>query len=267
MTPPRLALHTWTLDTTPLDVALDAARVAGWDGVELRAVDFERARQAGEEPGAVIARVRARGLAVACVGARPGWMWADGPERDALLAILSASCAAAAAAGCATVMSPADGGRGDVRRAAASVREAGDIARSHGVRLAIEPPSQAEQLSALDRVGEVLALAGHPACGVLVDLYHVQRAGDWGALAALPGPAIAHVQFSDVPPDTRPGFVLDRLPPGAGVVPFRDAFALLAAKGYQGFLSYEAPCEAAWKRPAADVAAEAMAATRRLLPA
>ena len=31
----RLALHTWTLDATPLAEALRIARAAGWDGVEL----------------------------------------------------------------------------------------------------------------------------------------------------------------------------------------------------------------------------------------
>ena len=38
----KLALHTWTLDTTPLAELLDIARSTGWDGVELRRLDFER---------------------------------------------------------------------------------------------------------------------------------------------------------------------------------------------------------------------------------
>ena len=32
----RLALHMWTIDTTPLATALDAARQGGYDAVELR---------------------------------------------------------------------------------------------------------------------------------------------------------------------------------------------------------------------------------------
>ena len=34
-----LALHTWTVDTSPLDQALAAAKAAGFDAIELRRVD------------------------------------------------------------------------------------------------------------------------------------------------------------------------------------------------------------------------------------
>ena len=43
----RLALHTWTLETTPLADVLRIARETGWDAVELRRKDFERAFAAG----------------------------------------------------------------------------------------------------------------------------------------------------------------------------------------------------------------------------
>ena len=45
---PRLALHTWTLDATPLADTLRIARAAGWDGVELRRLDFRRAEESGQ---------------------------------------------------------------------------------------------------------------------------------------------------------------------------------------------------------------------------
>ncbi len=262
-----LALHTWTLDTTPLSAVLPIVRAAGWGAIELRRIDFDRAKDAGRTPEQIIAEVRASGLPVACVGARFGWLWEDNAEeRRALLGALDDAGRWAAALGCATVMSPVDRGRGDVRRAAASVREAGDVVAAHGVTLAVEPNSQCDQLNTIERVREVLGLAGHPRCGLLVDTYHVQRAGDWRALEELPAGEIAYVQFSDVPRETRPGFALDRLPAGRGVVPFREAFALVAAKGYRGFMSYEAPNEAAWKRPPAEVAREALEAAQAFLP-
>jgi sugar phosphate isomerase/epimerase len=43
-------------------------------------------------------------------------------------------------------------------------------------------------------------------------------------------------------------------------------FAVIAAKGYSGYLSYEAPNPSAWARPAEDVAGEALAATLAVLP-
>jgi 2-keto-myo-inositol isomerase len=112
----------------------------------------------------------------------------------------------------------------------------------------------------------VLAAAGHPSCGLLVDSYHLQRSGgsprDLDDIA--PG-EIAYVQFSDVPPTLEPGKVLDRLPAGRGVVPFREFFAAVAARGYGGYLSYEAPNQAAWARPAEEVSREAVGAARALI--
>jgi sugar phosphate isomerase/epimerase len=263
----RLALHTWTLDTTPLPEALAAARAAGWDGVELRRLDYLRAAEAGRDAAWIAATVRGAGLLVACVGVEAGWMWADGAERARLLAVFDEQCARAAALGCDTVMSPVDKTRGDVGRAAASVREVGDLAARHGVRLAIEFNSQAEQLNSLEPMREILAKAGHPRCGLLLDSYHIQRSGvSLRALEDVRPDEIVYVQYSDVPrTGTAPGQVLDRLPPGRGSVPFREFFALVAAKGYGGFLSYEAPNTEAWKRPALDVAREALAATRAVL--
>ena len=58
----------------------------------------------------------------------------------------------------------------------------------------------------------------------------------------------------------------DRLPPGRGIVPFREFFALIARSGYAGYCSYEAPNPAAWARDPLTVAREALEATRAVLP-
>jgi 4-hydroxyphenylpyruvate dioxygenase len=264
----RLALHTWTLEATPLADALRIARATGWDGVELRRLDFRRAEESGQPADSVLDLVRSSGLPVACVGVEFGWMWADGAERARLLSVFDEQCRRAAALGCATVMSPVDKDRGEVGRAATSVREVGDIAAAHGVRLALEFNSQCAQLNTLERAREVLARAAHPHCGLLLDTYHLGRSG--GTLKAVEDvtPAeIVYVQYSD-PARTglEPGKVLDRLPPGQGSFWFREFFTLVAAKGYTGFASYEAPNEQAWKRDPSDVAGEAIAASKAVLP-
>src|SRR5689334_22116524 len=133
-----LALHTWTLDTTPLSSVLEIARKTGWDAVELRRIDFERAEAAGQSEAEVLKLVRESGLAVSAVGVTFGWMYAEGESRQQLLAIFEQSCAAAAALGCPRVMSPVDRERGDVARAAESIHEVGEIAARHGVKVAIE---------------------------------------------------------------------------------------------------------------------------------
>src|SRR5438309_2813958 len=262
-----LALHTWTLDTTPLAEVLRVTRRVGWDGIELRRVDFARAAERGQSAADVLALVSTAGLPVACVGVEFGWMYAEGAERRRLLQVFDEQCGRATTAGCGTVMSPADKGRGDLRRAAESVREVGELAAKHGVRLAVEFNSQAEQLNTLARMREVMAKAAHPRCGLLLDTYHLWRSG--ATLRDIEDVGlgeVAYVQFSDVPRSgLEPGKFMDRLPPGQGVVPFGEVFALLDFKGYSGFLSYEAPNPAAWARPAEEVAREALVAARARL--
>ena len=264
----RLALHTWTLDATPLADTIGIAGVTGWDGVELRRLDFRRAEESGQPADSVLDLVRASGLPVACVGVEFGWIWAEGGERTRLLAVFDEQCRRATALGCSTVMSPVDKERGDVARAVASVREVGDIAARHGVRLAVEFNSQCAQLNTLERAREILSRAGHAHCGLLLDTYHLGRSGaTLGQVQDVTPTEIVYVQYSD-PPRTglEPGKALDRLPPGQGSFPFREFFALMAAKGYAGFASYEAPNEKAWKRDPAEVAREAIEATRAVLP-
>jgi len=195
-----LALHTWTLDTTPLADVLRIARRTGWDGIELRRVDFARAAAAGGSAAEVLDLVRGSGLSVACVGVELGWMFAEGAERKRLLQAFTESCRWAAQLGCTTVMSPVDPGRGDVQQAVASIREVADIAAQHGVRLALEFNSVAEQFNNLERVRDVLTRAGHPHCGLLLDTYHFGRSGgDPPALEDLAPEKIAYFQYSDVP--------------------------------------------------------------------
>jgi 4-hydroxyphenylpyruvate dioxygenase len=154
-----------------------------------------------------------------------------------------------------------------VARAAESLREVGDIARAHGVRLALEFNSQAGQFNTLARIREVTARAAHPACGLLLDTYHLGRSGARPRdIDDVQPEEIVYVQYSDVPAATEPGKALDRLPPGRGTVPFREMFAAILARGYRGPMSYEAPNPAAWARDPADVAREALEATRAVLP-
>ena len=264
----RLALHKWTLDTTPLRETLKIAQRTGWEGIELRREDFEQAVAAEGSVERALDVLRTGGVAVACLGVELGWMFADGAERRRLLDAFSEQCRRAAAVGCPMVMSPSDRGRGDLRRAAASLCEVGDIATGYGLTLGVEFMVQAEQFNTLERLRELTALAGHPACGVLLDTYHFQRSGaDVRALADLGPGEIVYVQYSDVPARVEPGKFIDRLPPGRGVVPFAELLAALADAGYTGYLSYEAPNPAAWARDPDEVAREAHAATRAVLPA
>ena len=66
----RLALHMWTIDTTPLATALDAAKQAGYDAVELRRTDFKRCFDTGMNPAQVIALIKKSGIQCRRAGRR-----------------------------------------------------------------------------------------------------------------------------------------------------------------------------------------------------
>jgi len=267
----RIALHTWTLDTTPLADALRAARDGGFNAVELRYADFKRCFDAGMTNAQVLDLVRASGIKVAVMGTEYGVIFAKGEEQRRLFDSLDLVCSNAAALGCDVVMvAPGANPPGTIREAAASFRAGGEIAQKHGIRFALEFNSRHPVISRLEVGREIVALANHPNCGLLLDFYHMQCGGDGGrSFEDVPLKDIFTVQFSDVPPGpiSKERSATDRLAPGKGVVRWTEVFQLLMEKGYQGYLSYEAPNPDHWSRPPEEVAREGVTATRALLAA
>jgi len=265
----RLALHTWTLDTTPLADALLAARNAGWDAVELRRLDFTRCFDKGMTNTQVLDLVRRSGLKVACIGTEYGLIFAQGTEKERLLRVLDETCANAVALGCDLIMTaPGQNPPTTLREAAANFRDGGEIARAHGLRFSLEFNSAHSLINRLDTGAEVVKLADHPNCGLLLDAYHLERSGNGGrGFESYPPEKIFAFQYSDVPsgPPAAAKRPTDRLPPGKGMVRWKEVFQLLLKKNYQGYLSYEAPNPDYWSRPPEEVARDAVVATRKLL--
>jgi 2-keto-myo-inositol isomerase len=83
----------------------------------------------------------------------------------------------------------------------------------------------------------------------------------------VPAEKIFCFQYSDLSPNPVTGVArpTDRLPPGKGVVKWREMLGLLAEKNYTGYLSYEAPNPELWARSPYDVAREGVELTRKLL--
>ena len=220
-----LALHTWTLDTTPWTrCCASRAPLAGtpsncgvWTSSGLRS---------GANRPAVLDLVDRAALPVACVGVELGWMFAEGAERRRLLEAFDESCRWATALGCATVMSPVDRGRvpwTERPQRARGWRHRGAARGSPGpgVQLAGRRSSTRWR-----RCGRYFGEAAHPHCGVLLDTYHFGRSGgNPGNSDALSPDEIVYIQYSDVPRSgLEPGKAVDRLPPGQGAVPFRAIF-------------------------------------------
>ena len=256
-----LALHTWTVDTTPLPQALAAARSGGFDAVELRRVDFIR------HPDA-LGLVKKSGMPVSCVGVEPGWIFSSkGDEQERLFSVFRETCQNAVVLGCPTLMSAIGPGEAGLDQAVANIARAGKIAAEFKLRLAVEYQFQHPVMKSLAIVRDAVRRASQPSVGVLLDAYHLQRGGLPGAgFREMPDSEIFYVQFSDVPdaPPNGPPPV-DRLPAGKGLVDWSGLFRLLTEKNYHGFLSYEAPNPMHWDQPAHDTARQGAEAVKREL--
>jgi 2-keto-myo-inositol isomerase len=264
----RLALHMWTIDTTPLTTALDAAKQAGYDAVELRRTDFNRCFDAGMSNAQVLDIIKQSGIACGVLGVEYGFLFANGDESKRLFKVFRESCENAVALGCTMLMSAPGQISGPIPDAIKYLKQAGDVAAEYGLKLAIEFNSQHDVLNSLAVLTELITGANKPNCGYLIDAYHFTRSGAGGrGFESVPADQIFCFQYSDLSstPVTGVRRPTDRLPPGMGVVKWREMLGLLAEKGYTGYLSYEAPNPEQWARSPYDVAREGVELTRKLL--
>jgi len=258
----------WTIDTTPLATALDAAREAGYDAVELRRTDFKRCFDAGMSNAQVLDLIKKSGIKCGVLGVEYGWLFATGEESDRLFKVFRESCENAVALGCDTLMSAPGQVNGTIPQAIEYLKRAGDIAGKYGLKLGIEFNSQHDVLNSLAVLTTLIEGANRPNCGYLIDAYHFTRSGAGGrGFENVPADMIFCFQYSDLSPNPVTGVrrPTDRLPPGKGVVKWKEMLGLLHEKGYTGYLSYEAPNPEQWARSPYDVAREGVELTKKLL--
>ncbi len=272
MSPPfaGLALHTWSIDTTPLKEALHAARAGGCAAVELRRVDFKRCFDAGMSNADVLDMIRASGMPVCTLGVEYGWIFATGDESRRLFEVFRETCANAVALDCGLLMSAPGPFEGTIPEAIVNLRNAAEIAAEFGLRLAFEFNSQHPVINHVDVMREILHGAGAPNAGMLLDAYHLHRSGRPGrGFEDVAGEEIFAFQYSDVSANPVTGVKrpTDRLVPGQGVVEWTPLLTLLAEKGFAGYLSYEAPNPIQWAMPPVQAVREAVNATHQLIAA
>lgn len=264
----KLALHTWTIDTTGLAGSLNAARDAGYDAVELRRGDLVQCFDSGQSRNDVIALIKESGIATGILGTEYGWFFAEGEEQQRLFRVLQETCEIAVALGCEIIMSAPGQLTGTLQQAAEATRIAGDIVGRFGLRLALEFNSQHPVVNSTASLREIIDQAGHAHCGMLLDAYHLHRSqGIATGLADVLAEELFAFQYSDVPQTPSIGVrrPIDRLPPGDGVVDWLELFGRLEEIGFKGYLSYEAPNPAQWIRSPYDVAREGLDKTKTLL--
>ena len=165
----RLALHTWSLDTTPLADVLRAARDGGFNAIELRRIDFMRCFEKGMTNDEVLALVRDSGLEVALVGTEYGFLFTQGDESRRLFGVLEETCRNAKALAGTMIMAAPGPQTGTLKQAAAGLRAAGEIVEKHGLRIALEFNTTHPVINKLEVAREVIALANQKSAGLLLD--------------------------------------------------------------------------------------------------
>lgn len=265
----RIALHTWTLDTTPLADALRIAREVGYNGVELRHIDFLRGQKAGMSEQAMVELVRAANIKVAVIGAESGVLFETGDELKRKLDSLRYVSEKARQLDCDVIMvAPGQNAPGGMPLAKQNLKTCAEVCAEYGLKIAVEFNSRHPVIRTVADGMELIDAVNLKNCGLLLDTYHLHCSGGTAdSFKQVPVDRIITFQFSDAPPgppsDTRQP--VDRLPPGKGVAPFVEIFKNLMAMGYQGYMSYEAPNPAQWNRPPDVVAREGVELVRALL--
>lgn len=238
-----------TMGTPKLDIygAISFFAELGLEGIEVRCADNGQMNleSIGDDEVARIAdHARTEGIAVACL--TPYYRDFTTPEATELtLAGYRRACEIAQALGCGLVRAissnwPVQGmERQDVfARAVAGMKQAGDIAADHGVRLAVETHSGQLTFSAAE-AAEFVAAIDHPAVGVLWDHYWTYVADRVTVAHALDliGSHVIHVHAKNVRFDAegnRATVLLDE-----GEIDWCEVVEGLAGIGYDGFICDE----------------------------
>lgn len=265
----RFAYSTLACPGMRLEDALELGARSGYAGVELRLIDGglvdpgmdprQRRRVAGacERAGLTVAAVDSS-LRVA----------APGDPAEILTGIVAfVDLASALGAPVIRVFGgdlPAEPGARRERLAAAAgvLEQASGPAGDYGVRIAVETH---DGFLAAATVAELLALVPSPWVGAVWDSHHPYRAGETAAQThAAIGARLFLAQVKDA---VRTGAGQDDwklVPLGQGEVPVREMLRLLAASGYDGWVSVE--WEKHW-HPEIDEPADALPRHFRLLSA
>ncbi len=282
MTRPDIVAACWTsggdcaplpgleLSPVPLEERIAASAEAGFTGVGIVAHDL-RAHLAEGGTLSALARTLARhGVTTVELEFLVDW-WLPEEERTASDATLGLLLAAAGELGARDVKVGPDitGGPLDLDRSADGLHRVADAFDRHGTVVALEfmPFSSVPTLAA----GlELVRASDHPNAGLMVDIWHLMRAGDTlEDLAAVPLELLAGVELDDAPAEqVGPGYedtVLRRRLCGQGDLPVVAFAETLLRMGWSGPWGLEIISEEYRRRPVREALREAYDTTRAVL--
>lgn len=257
-----------TLSAT-FDADLSAYSRAGWKHVELWLTKLETYLEAHSLAEAK-ALLDGEGLSAPAAAAQGGLLLSRGLERETHWDHYRRRLELLQGLGVPRLIVAADFARelvpDDYARAAESLCQAAEQARTHGVRLALEFQKGAKFCASLDTTVALIAQCGAPGLGVCLDLFHYytgpSKFEDLGYLSA---ENLGWVQVCDLSGTPRElATDGDRILPGEGDFQLGPILDQLGRAGYDGFVSLEVLNPQLWKVPAdrvADAAFQALART------
>lgn len=217
----ELVLSHFSIRHADFATRLRAATTAGYVGIGLYLVEYERLRSAGHSDADLRALVAEHGQRITEFEAIRGWAM-PGEMYDKCLRQLDIIDRMAEAFGPAhhvQVIGPYDG---DLDDAAAGFAMVCDRLAQHGMYAALEYFPEMSNIPDVTSAWHIVERADRANGGLCVDSWHHFRTGDsYAALAQIPGERIVGVQFNDGPrrrvvPDYHTECTSYRLIPGTG---------------------------------------------------
>ncbi|MBI3863862.1 MAG: sugar phosphate isomerase/epimerase [Planctomycetia bacterium] len=155
-------------------------------------------------------------------------------------------------------------GSTDIERAQVSLRQAGEMAASRRVRIALEFQVRNTFVNNLETAAMMVQSAAHPNIGICLDLFHFFIGpSKFDDLDLLTPDNLFHVQVADVADRPRElATDADRILPGDGDFRLQPVFDRLRQIGYQGAVSLELTNPMFWQIAARQVGEIGLTALR-----
>nr|WP_295887886.1 sugar phosphate isomerase/epimerase and 4-hydroxyphenylpyruvate domain-containing protein [uncultured Devosia sp.] len=222
---------------------LEAIAAAGFDGVEIFENDFLAYDRSPREVGQMVADL---GLTITLFQPFRDFEGLPEPQRRQAFERAERKFELMGELGtdlmliCSSVSPLALGG---TDRAAADLRELGDRAARHKVRVGYEALAWGRHVNDHRDAWEIVRRADHANIGIILDSFHTLSRGiDPNSIRAIPGDKIFIVQLADAPRIDMDLLYWSRHfrnMPGEGDLPVTDFMRAVAATGYKGPISLE----------------------------
>lgn len=238
----RTSIATVCLSGT-LTEKLHACAEAGFDAVEIFEPDLLASQSSPEEIAALAARL---GISLALYQPFRDAEGVSEEEFERVLRRARAKFEVMGRLGIDTMLVCSNVGTASVdddEVSAGQLRRLGELAQTHGVRLAFEALAWGRYVDDYRRAWRIARLADHPAVGVCLDSFHIlSRGHDPAEIEDIPGEKIFFLQLADAPALTMDVLSWSRhhrLFPGEGSFDLAGFVGHVLRAGYRGPLSLE----------------------------